>query len=69
MCICWFCYVSLNVFYIILLKSDATELNSKYCPVVTSSLTLTEVFTVTAFATLNVKKLQNQFVHLFYFAE
>ena len=39
-----------NCFYIILLKSDATEPISNYCPVVASSLTLTEVFIVTAFA-------------------
>ena len=51
MCICWFCYVSLNVSYVILLKYDATERNNNHCPVVTSSLTLTEVFTVTGFTT------------------
>jgi len=49
MCICWFCYVSLNIPYTILLKSDATELNNNHCPVVQCSLTLTEVFTVTGF--------------------
>jgi hypothetical protein len=58
MCICWFCYVSLNVSYITLLKSDATERNDNHCPVVTNSLTLTEVFTVIGFTTC-YKKLQN----------